>query len=227
MDNILSVQQPESLFRTGYTLAIRLWHWLTFLTTTASILMVIFASTVFTMKDNIPMVQEQLQQKGATVTAPQARSVAHEYNDKLWNLHKYIGFGICFLLLCRLLIEVSYSKERRLGSKIKKALAFQAQSPTQQYDRKHYLLVKRGYIVFYVLITLMALTGLGMAFEDVPFLRSIRPALTSIHKIGQFLIYAYAVAHIVGVIRADVTDNRGIVSAMINGGVPGSASESA
>lgn len=218
MDNIASLQQPESLFRTRYSVAIRWWHWLTFLTISASILMVIFASTLFTTRGNIPMVQQQVQQKGGTITPDQARAVTHEYSDMLWNLHKYIGFGLCFLLLVRIIIEVTYSTEKRLSGKIRRALAFQTSSPAQQYDKKHYIMVKWGYVIFYALLTIMAITGLILAFEDVPFFRSIRHTTTTIHKITQFVIYFYILSHIVGVIRADLTDNKGIVSAMINGG---------
>ena len=96
----------SSLFKTTYSLAIRIWHWITFLTITASIILVLFASTVFTIKGNLSMVQEQIQQKGRTVTPDQARAVAHEYSDKLWMLHKYVGYGLCFLLLSRIVLEV-------------------------------------------------------------------------------------------------------------------------
>ena len=212
------LQHPVSLFKTRYSLAIRIWHWLTFLTILASIIMVLLASTMFTTKGNIPMVQEQVQSKNESVSPLAARAVAHEYSDKLWMTHKYIGYGLCFLLLCRIIIEITYSREKRLGNKIRKAFALQTQTTFQNYDRKHYLWVKWGYVVFYLLFLIMALTGLGLAFEDVPIFRSIHGALADLHQIVQYLIYAYLFFHIAGVIRADVTDNSGIVSNMINGG---------
>jgi Ni/Fe-hydrogenase 1 B-type cytochrome subunit len=218
MEESSILQQPASLFKARYSLAIRLWHWLTFLTMLASIIMVLLASTMFTTRYNIPMVQEQIQSKNESVSQLAARAVAHEYTDKLWMAHKYIGYGLCFLLLCRIIIEITYSREKRLGNKIRKAFAFQTQNRFQSKDRKHYLWVKWGYVVFYLLFLIMALTGLGLAFEDVPIFRSTRGALGDVHEIVQYLIYAYLFFHIAGVIRADVTDNRGIVSDMINGG---------
>jgi cytochrome b561 len=217
MENVFSIQQPESLFHTGYSRAIRIWHWLTFITITASIIMVLLASTMFTMRGNTPMVQEQVQQKGGNISPDQARAVAHEYSDKLWMMHKYIGFGLVFLLLYRIVIEATYSKEQKLGAKIRKALSFQPQTEVQRYDRKHYLWVKRGYVLFYCLFLIMALTGLGLAFEDVPLFRSMHGLLANVHKIMQFLIYIYIILHLGGVIRADLTSNKGIVSRMING----------
>lgn len=218
MTDVTSLQSPPSLFQTRYSVAIRVWHWVTFATFTASIVMVLFGSTIFTIKENVPMVQEQIQQKGGVVSPEQARAVAHEYSDKLWMLHKYIGYGLCFLLLSRMIIEAGYSKEQKLAGRIKKALAFKSQNPHQKGDRQHYLLVKWGYVIFYALFLIMALTGLGLAYEDVPLFKSNHKLIVNIHSFVQYLIYFYILSHLVGVIRADITDNKGIISSMINGG---------
>lgn len=216
---IASIQSPPPFFKQPISLAIRLWHWVFFLTITASLVMVLLASTVFTIKDNIPLVQEQIQEKGGTVSPQQARAVAHEYNDKFWNLHKYIGYGLCFLLLARIVIEVMQSKEQKLSTKIKKALGAQTPNHLVKSEKNHYLLVKRGYLLFYLFILIMALTGLGLAYEDVPLFREYHKTLASVHSFVQYLIYFYILSHLVGVVRADVTDNKGIVSRMINGDV--------
>ena len=216
-DDITSVQSPPPFFKQPISLAIRIWHWLFFLTITASLVMVLLASTVFTIKDNISLVQQQIQEKGGTVSPQQARAVAHEYNDKFWNLHKFLGYGLCFLLLARIVIEIVESKEQRLATKIKKALGFQPKDNVLAGERTHYLLVKRGYLLFYLFILIMALTGLGLAYEDVPVFQHYHKIIGSVHSFVQYLIYFYILAHLVGVVRADVTDNNGIVSRMING----------
>ena len=99
-------------FQTAKPASIKLWHWLTFLFFTISITTVIFGSTLFKTNNNSDMVQQQVQEKGGIVTKDQARSVAHEYSDKLWMLHKYIGFGLSFLIFSRIIIEVKLSKEK-------------------------------------------------------------------------------------------------------------------
>src|SRR4051794_19866814 len=88
-----------------HALAIRIWHWLSYAAITFTITLVILASTLFTTRENVPVVQEQVQSKGGTVTPIQARAVAHEFSDKLWMLHKYVGFIIAFLVLSRIIIE--------------------------------------------------------------------------------------------------------------------------
>jgi len=179
--------------------SIRLWHWLSFLFFLASITTVIFASTLFTIKSNIPMVQEQVQQKGGSVTEKQAFGVAHEYSDKLWTLHKFIGYGLSFLLLWRIIAEVTIDKEKKVGPRIRAALSY----PVGTIDRKHNLFVQYGYLIFYA--------------EDVKWLDPVHKLAKNIHSIVQYGLYAYILTHIIGVIRADLTKYGGIISRMING----------
>ena len=193
--------------------SIRLWHWLAFLFFLASITTVIFASTLFTTKSNIPMVQEQVQQKGGSVTEKQAWAVAHEYSDKLWTVHKFIGYGLSFLILFRIIAEVTISKEKKLAARIRAALNY----PAETIDRKHNLFVQYGYLIFYAMFILMVITGLIQAFEDVKWLDPLHQLAENVHSIVQYGLYAYIVIHIIGVIRADLTKYRGIVSRMING----------
>ena len=163
------------------------------------------------------MVIEQLERKGATVTKDQARAVAHEYSDKIWMLHKYVGYGLCFLLLCRVVIEVTQANEEKTTTKLKRALGFDAKTDSEQEEKKHYLFVKRGYLLFYLLFFIMALTGLGLAYEDLQILDPIHDSLKNLHKYTQYTIYVYILVHLIGVIRVDVGEHRGIISGMIHG----------
>ena len=193
--------------------SIRLWHWLAFLFFLASITTVIFGSTLFTTKSNIPMVQEQVQKRGGSITEKQASAVAHEYSDKLWMLHKYIGYGLSFLLLWRIIAEVVISKEKKLSTRIRAAVRY----PAETIEKRHNLLVQYGYLSFYVLFILMSITGLILAFEDVKWLDPLHQLAKNIHSIVQYGLYAYMLIHIIGVIRADLTKYGGIVSRIING----------
>ncbi len=206
-----------SLFKEKHSLAIRLWHWLFFVAITCSMVTVLFASTLFTTRGSVDMIKEQVQQKGGVVSQDQARAVAHEYSDQLWNLHKIIGYVLSILLLSRIIIEVAHSKEEKLGHKIKNALRFTNSNNRVVSDAKHYLFVKYGYLIFYILILVMSLTGLGLAYEDVPLLNKYNYLIGDIHSITQYTLYFYILVHLIGVIRADTTKNKGIVSGMIHG----------
>ncbi len=210
----MSDPQPiaSAYFREPKPTAIRLWHWLSFLFLLGSLTTVLFGSTLFRTRNNVTMVQEQVERKGGTVTVDQARNVAHEYSDKLWMLHKYIGYGLATLLLCRIVTEVTLSKEQTIGSRIRSALSHHS-GP----EKKHYLLVQYGYLIFYGLFILMATTGLILAFEDQKWLDPLHKPAKTLHETIQWGIYAYILFHLAGVIRADINKYGGIVSRMING----------
>jgi Ni/Fe-hydrogenase 1 B-type cytochrome subunit len=212
------VIKPRFFKKQKNSLAIRIWHWLTFLGFTASLVTVLFASTLFKISTNISTVMDGVAHKGGTVTKDQARSVAHDYSDKLWNTHKIIGFVLCFLLLSRIIIEIFQDKDEKISNRIRRALNFKTQNKIEIEERNHYVLVKRGYLIFYILFLTMALTGLVLAFEDVEFLEPVHKSANSIHSFVQYLIYAYILVHLIGVVRADLNKSRGIVSGMIHGG---------
>jgi Ni/Fe-hydrogenase 1 B-type cytochrome subunit len=217
MEDIKPLLQTASLFNERHSVAIRIWHWLILIVISASLGTVFLTSTLFSTRGNIQMVQEQIRQKGGGVTDVQARAVAHAYTDKVWKLHILIGYALCFLLLSRIVIELSHPKEDRLGRKLKKALTLAVENDDQKRDKRHYLYVKYGYLIFYFFFLIMALSGLGLAFEENPFFRSLREVFSTIHSVTQSLIYLFVVIHLTGVIRADLTDNKGMVSRMING----------
>jgi cytochrome b561 len=206
-----SINTP--FFKSAKPLSIRIWHWLTFAFFLATLTTVIFGSTLFKTRDNISTVQEQVERKGGMVTKDQAKAVAHEFSDKLWMLHKNIGYFLSFLMLMRIIIEVKMSKEEKLFNKIKSTILIQEKS----VERTHYLRVNYSYVIFYLLFLLMSLTGLVIAFEDQKWLDPIHGFSKDIHENIQWGLYAFIVFHIVGVVMADNAKYGGIVSRMING----------
>lgn len=198
-------------------MAIRVWHWAFFMVVTASLVTTLLASTLFRTRNNTGMVQQELQHQGLTISQDQARGVAHAFNDRLWEWHTYLGYVICGFLVARVVIELSLSREERLATKIRKAIAIKRSFPQESETQRHYLQVKWGYVVFYCLILTMALTGLGLAFEDVPFLKNIHGTIKQVHSFVQYLIYGFILLHLSGVILADIGKHRGIVSGMIHG----------
>jgi Ni,Fe-hydrogenase I cytochrome b subunit len=121
------------------------------------------------------------------------------------------------LLLCRVAIEWTQPGEEKLKTKIKRMAGLSVASAEDQYERKHYLLVKRGYAIFYLMFLVMGLTGLGLAYEHTPWLEGIQDPIKKIHTVTQYLIYTYILVHLIGVIRADAGKYPGLVSGMIHG----------
>ncbi|HEY3388879.1 MAG TPA: cytochrome b/b6 domain-containing protein [Prolixibacteraceae bacterium] len=208
----------SSPFIQKHSALIRIWHWATFLVLSASMVTVLVNSTILNPRDNIGLVQNQLKEKGVTVSEEQAFAVSHEYEDKMWDIHKLLGFGLAFLLVSRVLIEIGQPGEEKIRARIRNAMGLYKQNDGKKVEYKHYLNVKRMYMLFYLILLLMALTGLGLAFgRELGFSRQLHGTVKSIHSILQYFMYAFVFVHLCGVVIAENSKDKGIVSGMING----------
>ena len=212
------LETGSSYFIQEHSVMIRIWHWLTFIIISAIIITVLLNSTLFNQRKNISMVQDQLKEKGLTVSEDQAFAVTREYEDKLWGIHKLLGYGLAFLLVSRIFIEIVLPGGEKIPFRIKKALSIFKKKEGDWKEYRHYLMVKYSYLLFYILLFCMAVTGLGLAFgRELGFSRQLHGTIKEIHSFGQYLIYAFVLIHLGGVIIADNTKNNGLVSGMING----------
>jgi Ni/Fe-hydrogenase 1 B-type cytochrome subunit len=201
-----------------HSTTIRIWHWLTFVIISGLMITVLLTSTLLNQRDNVKVVQEQLKEKGLVVSDDQAFAVTREYEDKIWGIHKLLGYGLAFLVISRILIEVMQPGEEKLAGRIKKTLGLFRLKDAGKNEYKHYLRVKFGYILFYILVFCMAVTGLGLAFgRELGFSRELHGTIKEIHSFGQYLMYGFVLIHICGVIISDITSNKGLVSGMIHG----------
>ena len=214
---ISSSPSVKSPFIQSHSAALRIWHWLTFLFISGSIITVVLNSTLLSPRDNVKLVQEQLQRKGLTATEEQAFAVSHEYEEKVWDVHKLLGYGLAFLFLARIVIEFTQPNDEKVRSRIKRAIELK-KDPENKAEYAHYLRVRLSYALFFLLLLCMVLTGLGMAFgRNLGFTREVRGVLHNLHEIAQYLIYIFIVVHLAGVIIAENRGIKGIVSGMING----------
>jgi Ni/Fe-hydrogenase 1 B-type cytochrome subunit len=208
----------SSPFHQPHSAALRIWHWLTFLLITGAIVTVLINSTLLSPRDNVKMVQEQLERKGLSATEDQAFAVSHEYEDKMWDVHKLIGYGLAFLLVARIVIEFTQPEDEKLKNKMKKIQELRSLQDSNLAEYNHYLWVRIAYTIFFLILFCLAATGLSMAFgRNLGIPREIHGSIKEVHEIMQYFMYAFIFVHLAGVIRAEIGKFRGIVSAMIHG----------
>ena len=136
----------------------------------------------------------------------------------MWDLHKLLGFALAFLLISRFLIEIVQPGDEKLGVRIKNAVILNRTNDGNKRSISHYLIVKRGYLVFYTLLLIMVFTGLGLAFgHDLTFLKQYHKLIKTVHSFCQYLMYGFVFLHLTGVIIAETGKDKGIVSGMISG----------
>lgn len=210
----------EPSFRARHSAALRIWHWGTYFLITGSLITVLFAKTLFKANNNIQLVQNNLKESNITVTAPQAKSVAHEFSDLIWGWHIYIGYVLAGLLAFRLVFEFFQPKEQKFIPIIKNSISYLKMPGADKNRAKHYLVVRFIYLSFYLAIVVQATTGLFMAYsDDVPSLKALRHTASNIHTVFMWVIITYVVVHLGGVILAELgKKDKGVVSDMINGG---------
>ena len=214
----VKLKQGSSYFMQRHSLMIRIWHWLAFLIISGSIITVLINSTLTDQRENIILVQDQLKSRDVVVTEDQAFAVTREYEDKFWGVHKWLGIGLAFMVIARVMIELIEPNEEKTGSRIRKTIGLYNQNDDNKLEYKHFLGVKLGYLLFYTLLVNMALTGLGLAFgRDLGFSKELDNTIKEIHSLGQYFMYAFVLIHLGGVIIAENKKSSGIVSGMING----------
>ncbi|MGY3051836.1 Ni/Fe-hydrogenase 1 B-type cytochrome subunit [Pedobacter sp. UYEF25] len=199
-----------------YDLKIRVWHWLTALVVTGSLLTVLINSTLLD-RSQTPAVQKELQNAGVQLSAEQARAATHGLEDQVWGIHIYFGYALAALFVFRLITEAFLPKEQKFIVKAKEAYRRYRDSPL--VNLRHNFFVKVIYAIFYLLLLIMVCTGLSLAFQDeLGISRQIGHTIKEVHGFCMYLVLGYVVIHIVGVLLAENQDSKGIVSDMINGG---------
>ncbi len=200
--------------------ALRFWHWANFIVITGSLLTVLLNRTITGGHSTRPFFKETLEKSGAKATEDQIKQLAHDFSDRIWDIHTYFGYFLAGLFLFRILLEFFQLADQKLIRKIKSAYANFKTVKEQRQAALHSLTVNLIYIGFYILLLIMVLTGLFLAFEDAmePY-KAIRHDVKEVHGFVMYLILAFTAAHLIGVFLAEHRkDGKGIVSDMINGG---------
>lgn len=201
-----------------YSSSIRLWHWLNAIIITGSLLTVLINSTVMKAWTNASLIADKLKEKGVQISEDQARSVAFALSDKVWTVHIYLGYVLTGLLLFRIILEFFELADQKLVRKFKAARKSFLSQQEDRISSGNEMLIKTLYAMFYVLLMVMAVTGLCLAFRDsVPALRKIH-FIREVHEFTMYLIIGFIIVHIAGVVIGERKRHKGMVSDMINGG---------
>jgi Ni/Fe-hydrogenase 1 B-type cytochrome subunit len=208
---------PDSIKKNSS--ALRFWHWANTIVISGLLITVLINSTILDDRNNQSFLKTELQKGGTILSAKQAQTLAHAQSDEVWGIHVYFGYFLAALFVFRLVMELFQPKSQRFFIRVKEAYQQYFVIKQNTYLAKHDLVVKVIYMAFYLLLTIMVVTGLILAFEDeLVSLKPIRHSIKQVHGFCMYLVLAFIVVHIAGVILAERDRSPGIVSDMINGG---------
>ncbi|GAB2697514.1 hypothetical protein GCM10027037_22020 [Mucilaginibacter koreensis] len=209
------IEQPERIKKNSASL--RLWHWASVLIISGSLITVLINSTVLDEHESGNFIKSKL--ANPTVTDQQASGVSHALSDEIWGVHIYFGYALAAFLLFRLILEGFPSTKQRFFKKLGKAWKDFKLKNSDYAIARHELAVKITYLVFYITLMVIVVTGLSLAFKkQLGIPRSISHSIKEVHGFCMYIVIAFILVHIIGVILAERKANAGIVSDMINGG---------
>jgi len=211
------VQHPSTIKR--YSFPLRLWHWTNLIIISGSLITVLINSTITDDHATSTLLKDEIQKTGTTLTDEQTQTAAHALSDSVWGIHIYFGYVLAGLLAFRFVLEFFQLADQKFIRKLKSAYhQFNTIKKNREIAR-HEFTVKIIYALFYALLFIMSITGLFLAFEDaLSAYKSIRHSVKEVHGFCMYLILAFILVHVVGVLLAERKNEKGIVSDMINGG---------
>lgn len=182
-----------------YPKVYRIIHWaiaISFLL----LLITIFLRLTWMNKYNVAaIIQDYLNGTGQSLSQEELIDLAKRIRQPMWNWHIYIGYMLVGLFSIRFMLPpFGHMKfQNPLGKGLSAKVKFQ----------------KWTYIIFYLCVIASLTTGL--IIEIGP--KGLKKPMEEIHILGIYYLTAFIVIHLAGVLIAEFTDQKGIISRIISG----------
>jgi len=202
-----------------YRAPLRGWHWVNALLISGQLLTILFQKVIVNARSAVPEFLTGLHRDNVTLTTQQAGAFAHIISERIWQWHIYIGLGLAAFWLLRVGLELRGPSELRFSARLLAvARRYRLAPPAGKAAAGQVLFAKSTYALFYLLLTVIVITGLLLTWADeVAVLHRLEHTAKEIHNVTMYGIIAFFVVHVVGVVWAELTTEHGLVSRMIGG----------
>jgi cytochrome b561 len=202
-----------------YSAPLRAWHWGNALLVSGQLLTILFQRVIVNARSAVPEFQETLGRENIALSEKQARSLTHIISERIWEWHIYLGLALAAFWLVRVILELRGPSSMRFSARLLEvARRYRLAAPADKSDAGSALFAKSTYALFYVLLTIMVITGLVLTWaNDFAFLESMKHTAEEVHNVTMYLIIAFFVVHVVGVVWSELTKSPGLTSKMIGG----------
>lgn len=184
---------------TTYSKIYRIIHWsiaISFLV----LLITIFLRLTWMNKNNVAaIIQDYLRDTGQILSQDQLITLAKKIRQPMWNWHIYTGYLLVCLFSIRFLLPFfGYMKfQNPLAKGLSTKMKFK----------------KWTYLIFYACVVVSLTTGLMMLYGPKEWGKTME----EIHVLGIYYLLAYIGIHLAGVLIAEFTDEKGIISRIVSG----------
>lgn len=165
------------------------------------LLFTIFLRLTWMNKYNVAaIIGDYLSTTDQQLTQEQLIVLAKKIRKPMWDWHIYAGYVITGLFVIRLILpafgEMKFQNPFVKNLTVKKKIQ------------------KWTYIIFYICVAISLITGLLIVWGPKEF----KKPLEEIHVLGIYYLLAFIAVHIGGVLMAEFTNQKGIVSRIVSGG---------
>ena len=188
---------------TKYSKLYRIIHWaiaVSFLL----LLITIFLRLTWMNKYNVAaIIQEYLSDTGQNLSQEQLIVLAKEIRQPMWNWHIYLGYILTGLFSLRFILPLfgKMNFQNPFGKNLSTKEKFQ----------------KWTYIIFYVCVVISLATGLIIEFGP----KELKKPMEEIHVLGIYYLIGFIVLHVAGILIAEFTYQKGIISRIVSGSKKG------
>ncbi len=185
-----------------YTLSFRIWHWLNAIVVLGLLGTFFLRKTFLSWRTNSEILMTKLTDMDIEVTAEQTKILAKAVRAGMWEWHIILGYALAFLVLYRIILFFTDSSQKVDFSSLD----------------MHHKAVKISYYFIYAILLFMTVSGLAIHFyQELGMSKDFAKSIKEIHEPVAFVLAVFVPLHIAGVFVADATDEKGLVSTMING----------
>lgn len=182
-----------------YSKTYRIIHWaiaVTFLL----LLITIFLRLTWMNKYNMAdIIETYLGGTDQSLSREQLIVLAKQIRKPMWNWHIYFGYVLVGLLSLRFILP--FFGTMKFQNPLAKNLSFK-----QKFQ-------KWTYIIFYVCVVVSLVTGLIIELGP----KILKKSMEEIHVLGIYYLIAFIAVHIGGIIIAEFTNQKGIISRIVRG----------
>lgn len=182
-----------------YSKVYRIMHWaiaLCFM----FILLTIFLRMYWMNKNQVSdIIQNFLATTDQNLSEEETITLAKQIRKPMWDWHLYIGYVLVGLYIIRLTLPLF--GEMKFPNPFNKLLSLKEKFQNWVY------------LIFYACVAISLTTGLLIVFGP----DNIHELMEEIHVLGIYYLLVFIVLHLGGVLMAELTDEKGIVSRIISG----------
>lgn len=182
-----------------YSKVYRVFHWAIAISFIL-LLITIFLRLTWMNKDNMAgIIGSYINENEPVLSQDQLIVLAKQIRAPMWQWHIYIGYVLVGLIGLRFMLTLF--GEMRLPNPMDKSL-----NTKEKFQ-------KWTYIIFYLCVVISLVTGLIIELGP----KDLKKPIEEIHILSIYYLVPFILIHLTGVLIAEFTDQKGIISRVISG----------